>query len=87
MKNDNEILLLCDCSSAEHQLVVRWDNDDNEVYASVHLVTWRSFWKRLWHGLKYAFGYKCRYGSFDEVILRKEDADNLQKVVDHLQKK
>ena len=87
MKSDNEILLLCDCSSAEHQLIVRWNNDDNEVYASVHLVTWRSFWKRLWYGLKYAFGYKCRYGSFDEVILRKEDVSNLQKVVDYLQKK
>ena len=37
MKNDNEILLLCDCSSEEHQLIVRWDNDDKEVYVSVHL--------------------------------------------------
>lgn len=84
MKPDNEILLLCDCSSDEHQLIVRWDDDDNEVYVSVHLATYRGFWKRLWHGLKYAFGHKSRYGSFDEIILRKEDADNLQKVVDHL---
>ena len=87
MKNDNEILLLCDCSSAEHQLIVRWDNDDNEVCVSVHLANYMGFWKRLWHGLKYAFGYKSRYGAFDEVILRKEDADNLQKVVDHLKPK
>ena len=86
MKNDNEILLLCDCSSAEHQLIVSWDNDDNEVYARVHLANRDGFLRRLWHGLKYAFGYKSMYGNFDEVILRKEDADNLQKVVDHLKR-
>ena len=86
MKNDNEILLLCECSSAEHQLIVRWDKDDKEVFISVHLADCKGFWKRLWHGLKYAFGYKCCYGAFDEVILRKEDADNLQKVVDQLRR-
>lgn len=84
MKNDNEILLLCECTSAEHQLIVRWDNEDNEVYVNVHLATYMGFWERLWSGLKYAFGHKSRYGAFDEVVLRKEDADKLQKVVDHL---
>ena len=86
MKSDNEILLVCDCSSCEHQLIVDWNNDDNEVYVHVHLAQCKGFWSRLWLGLKYAFGYKSCYGSFDEVILRKEDADNLQKVVDHLKK-
>ena len=81
---DNEILLLCDCSSCEHQLIVSWNNDDNEVYVHVHLAQCMGFWRRRWHGLRYVFGYKSCYGSFDEVILRKEDADNLQKVVDHL---
>jgi len=84
MKNDNEILLLCECSSEEHQLIVRWDDTDDEVYVSVCLANCAGFWKRLWRGLKYAFGYKCKYGAFDEVILRKTDADSLQKVVDHL---
>ena len=84
MKNDNEILLLCECSSEEHQLIVRWDDEDNEVYVSVHLANYMGFWKRLWHAVKYVFGYKCRYGAFDEVILRKEDSENLQKVVNHL---
>ena len=83
---DNEILLLCDCSSAEHQLIVSWDNDDKEVYVRIHLNK-HGFWRRLCHAVKYVFGYKCRYGAFDEVILRKEDADNLQKVVDYLKPK
>lgn len=87
MKNDNEILLLCECSSCEHQLIVSWNKDEDEVYVEMHLADHNNFWKRLWHGLKYAFGHKCRYGAFDEVILRKEDADNLQKVVEHLKRK
>ncbi len=87
MKNDNEILLLCECSSCEHQLIVSWDNDNNEVFVQMHLTTYKGFWKRLWHGLKYAFGHRSRYGDFDEIILRKKDADNLQKVVDHLKRK
>lgn len=86
MKNDNEILLRCDCSSAEHQIIVSWDNADNEVYVQVHLANWYGFWRRLWHAIRYVFGYQCRYGAFDEVVLRREDADNLQKVVDHLRK-
>ena len=73
MKMDNEILLLCDCSSCEHQLIVSWDNSDKEVCVQVHLANFDGFWKRLWHGLKYAFVHKSRYGAFDEVILRKED--------------
>lgn len=86
MKMDNEILLLCECSSCEHQLIVSWNEEDDEVYVNVHLANHGGFWKRLWHGLGFAFGHKSRYGAFDEVILRKEDADNLQRVVDKLRK-
>ena len=84
---NHDILMLCECSSCEHQMVVSWDDNDDEVYVHVHLADYKGFWKRLWYGLKYAFGYKSRYGAFDEVILRKEDANNLQKVVDHLKKR
>ena len=87
MKPDNEILLRCECSSCEHQLIVSWDNDDGEVYVHVHLTSYKSFWQRLWYGLKYAFGYKCRYGAFDEVVLRREDSNGLQNVVNHLNEK
>ena len=85
-KFDNEILFVCDCSSCEHQLIARWDNTDKEIYVSVHLSNHRGFWARLLYGLKYAFGYKCAYGAFEEIILRIADADSIQKIVDHLRK-
>jgi hypothetical protein len=47
----------------------------------------KSFWSRLKYGLKYIFGYKSRYGAWDEFILNPNDADKLQDVVDYLKEK
>ncbi len=85
-KNDIEDLLLCECSSCEHQLIVRYDRDESEVYVSVHLAASKSFFARVWHALKYVFGHKSKYGAFDEVILRPEDAGKLQRAAGFLQR-
>ena len=69
------------------------DENDNYIvtkkypmcYAHVHLNK-HSFFGRLKYGIKYIFGYQCRYGAFDEFIFNPEDADKLQRVVDHLNK-
>jgi len=71
-------LLICSCSSKEHQIII--DNDEDEVYVSVHLVH-RSFFKRLIYGIKYIFGYKCRYGNFEEFILDKSHIKQLERVI------
>lgn len=44
----------------------------------------QNFWQRLKYAIKYVFGYKSKYGAFDEFIFRKEDADKLQSIVDYL---
>lgn len=88
-------LLICQCGDPSHQLIFSYDEggDENEknvkelemVYVSIHLVPESNFFKRLWNGIKYIFSrQRSIYGDFDEVILRPEDADKLQKVVDHL---
>jgi hypothetical protein len=33
------------------------------------------WWQRIINAVKYVFGYKCRYGHFDEFLLRREDCD------------
>ena len=80
----NEILV-CKCDNVEHQLVFSWFTDEEMVYMSTHLCK-LPFWQRLWHGIKYIFGYKSRYGDFDEFILRREDAEKLEKIVEHLKR-
>lgn len=62
-------IFVCECGNLEHQFAVWYDLDDESLYFETHLITHRNFFKRLWVGLKYAFGYKSRFGEFDEVIL------------------
>lgn len=78
-------LFICQCANTEHQLIFSYfpDDNENEVYVSVHLSPDR-FWKRLVNAVKYLFGYRSKYGDFDEFIFRNQDADKLQSVVNYL---
>lgn len=75
MKNEH---FECHCHSPEHLLTFRhWDDgNDAELYAYVFLRP-ESFYKRIWLGIKYIFGYTCRYGYFDEFILDPKDVDRM----------
>lgn len=82
-------ILLCSCGSVEHQVLFCFDRKyqgDNIIYMYVHLTKKRGFFKRLWHGIKYAFGYQCRYGAFEEVVIDKENYQSLKKVVEYIEK-
>jgi hypothetical protein len=73
-------------------MVINYSEDEypdgtknNMVYIHTHLNK-NTFWKRLIYGIKYIFGYKCRYGAFDEFIVNPKDADKIQEIVDYLKK-
>lgn len=70
MEEPKRELLLCECESAEHQILFTYYPEEEEVYVQFHLrhLPWHL---RLVQALKYVFGYKCKYGCFDEVILHK----------------
>ena len=76
-------VLICGCSSLEHQIIVRYDNDNDTVYCGIHLKR-IGFWKRLIHAVRYVFGYKSKYGDFEEFILKKEHAHQLLNIINHL---
>lgn len=83
MNMSNE-LFVCSCNDLEHQFVISYIEDDySEMYLSVNLAT-GNFWKRLKIGLKYIFGKKSKYGQFDEILIRPEDANRLQEIVNKL---
>ena len=85
-KKELEEIVVCDCGSYEHQIIIKatdWgdgDEDNGFVYLEVHLTPMR-WWKRLWYGIKYIFGYRCCYGAFEEVILKPSDVTKFEKVV------
>jgi len=77
-------LLICACSSDEHQIILHKDEEEKMVYCTIHLVT-LPFWKRLIYGIKYIFGYKCKYGNFEEFILDKRHVDKLKELIKFLE--
>lgn len=74
----------CECQSPEHTLrfAVDPDSQDPELYTEVYLNDHRGFFKRLWYGLRYIFGYQCRYGAWDCWVMREEDIGRLRNLLD-----
>lgn len=86
---NNSDILICDCCSAEHQIIIRTFNEDEGeeyklVYVNIHLVA-RSFWGRLISGVKYIFGYKCKFGHFEEFILSPSHTPQLKELIKTLE--
>jgi len=64
--------------------VIHYDPEEyKEVYLHVHLNK-HKFFKRLWYGIRYIFGYTSRFGDWEEFIFKQEDADRLRTIADHL---
>jgi hypothetical protein len=79
----NREILICDCNSLDHQLAIWWDDEDKLMYAYIHLGTRKNFFQRLAYGIKYTFGYKSRFGAWDEFIFSEEAEQSLQKFLDN----
>ncbi len=82
-KEESPTIFICECNSREHQIIIHHDTDDNVVYCHIHLQK-SGFWRRLLVGIKYIFGYKCRFGHWDEFIWTVEHAPQLRKLSDSL---
>ena len=59
------------------------DEEDKVLYCSIHLspLPW---YKRLINGIKYIFGYRCKYGDFDEFLFDEKHIDKLNQMVNFL---
>jgi hypothetical protein len=70
----------CECSSSEHVFRVSYfpsdDPNDRELFVSVFLQE-HGFLRRCWEAIKYALGYKCRYGHWEEILLSRDDVNRL----------
>lgn len=91
IKQTQPDIIICSCLSTEHQIVVRYFEDkiDGESYPKIYIHTHlnkRPFWSRVQYGIKYIFGYQCRYGAFDEFIINPEDVCRIEKIVKYLKK-
>lgn len=44
----------------------------------------KNIFKRIFTAIKYIFGYKSKYGHFDEFIFKHQDKNKLQEICDFL---
>ena len=76
----------CACRSPEHTIKFFVIDDDNsngidaEISMNIFLSEFGVF-TRLYRGIKYIFGYKCKYGHFDEVLIDKATANEIIKIM------
>jgi hypothetical protein len=74
----------CECGTIEHMLRFTWNDDPDwpEIYVDVYLNQRYGLFKRLWYGLKYIFGFKSRFGQFDEATMSYEKVEQLKVMCD-----
>lgn len=78
MKEDGFRYLECRCSTPEH--TVRFAKDEDSMYITFFL-SFGPWYERLFVATKYLFGYKCRYGHFDEIVLGRKEVENLVRIL------
>lgn len=78
-------ILTCVCSSVQHQIVIRYETDENQVYANIYLAD-LPIGKRILNAVKYIFGYKSKYGDFEEFIFDKRRYSSFRECSNTLKK-
>ena len=77
-KPKKSLCVSCECSSTEHKVHFEYEppsytqKDFGEIFVHVYLNPTNSFFKRLVVATKYLFGYQCKYGAWDESVIRKQ---------------
>ena len=74
---------VCECHSDEHMINFWYDEDDNELHIGVHLYQ-PKFWDRVKIAVKYIFGYRSKYGEWDDFLVKPEDADKIKSCLEKL---
>lgn len=80
--------LPCECACLEHHahIGLTWWSRDNvaqgcQCTINIHLAP-QSFWKRLVYAFKYLFQITTPSGSYDEVIINKNRAEKIKKLIE-----
>ena len=79
----NSGVILCSCMCPEHNIIYTKDLDDPEVW--LHYALERKVWyKRIWLGIKYIFGFRSRFGMYGEMLITGANVDKLEDIVNHI---
>lgn len=76
-------VLECACYSNEHIILLQGNEEDKEIYLSIHLAQ-LPWYERIWHAIKYIFGYGCKYGNFEEIIITEKNAKKIKEYIENV---
>jgi hypothetical protein len=76
----------CDCMSDEHTLRFSFFPDGKDeypqLYTSVYLNSYESWYRRVWTAVKYVFGHRSKYGDWDCTNIGRDEAIKLRDALD-----
>lgn len=73
----------CTCSSTQHVIVFWYDSSDI-ISLEIQLNPSGGFFTRLIRAIKYLFGFKCKYGHWEEVLIQKKQAQEIIQILDQI---
>ena len=76
-------LIQCVCHSNEH-IIIAWVDGD-QIFMSIHLKKF-NFWNRAISGIKYIFGYTCKYGNFEEFLIDSSNVEDFKELLKEIDK-
>lgn len=80
-------LFVCECNTLDHNFIfsdipdINESYEDSGPYLHVHLNPKYSFFERIKLALKYIFGFRSRFGDYDEIILKPDDLIKLRNLL------
>lgn len=82
-------IIICDCGLSEHQIIINYDKDFPNGYRQVtispHLIHYNNILKRILVAIKYIFGYKCKYGAWDSIIISNRNTQPIKNIINFLE--
>jgi hypothetical protein len=98
---DSSEIFVCECGDVAHHIIFQvWDWGKNNIERlelpaecnielSIHIPLnpeWK-WHKRIWLALKYVFGYRCKFGHYDSMMVRRSDIPRIKSILDRYEEK
>ena len=67
----------CQCLLIEDTLRFVLDPEDGDLWTEIYYAQYKSFWKRLWYGIKYILGNHVEYRNYGCWLLNPKDCESI----------
>lgn len=76
--------VLCSCNHSDHLLIMNLNEEGDFVDCTIEVhLSPLPFYQRLIRAIKYVFGYRSRYGDFEDIVIDRERALQIRNFFDN----